>query len=314
MKFEKNTIIVISVLGFAIMLLIILIYTTFGSEESKNQSINQVFIPEAVSIDEYESKLDAVQYEEPEYDNSLPTLFNESNIDSNGYYDPNKEEFDRQRLIDSINEANQKKYNFNKRTPSPSHSKKPRASQTRKKKSITPKVDALEQARLRKEAYLNSQKEKVSLDQANERYEVRAQIYRNQDLELNKIVQIRLNEDFLYKGKFYPAKSTLLYGKVTSIVKSHINIEVNQIGTQVIQLFAYDPRLTSVRGLYKKEAGILEAELKKQADQELNRQLGSSTGVGQVIRSASTLFEKSKRKKLRTIPVANGTELILKSY
>ncbi|MDB9835506.1 hypothetical protein OAC51_01230 [Flavobacteriaceae bacterium] len=50
----------------------------------------------------------------------------------------------------------------------------------------------------------------------------------------------------MYKGKFYPDKSALLYEKVTSVIKSHINKVINQIGTQVIQLFAYADRLTSV--------------------------------------------------------------------
>jgi hypothetical protein len=111
MKLQKNKIVFISIVG--LVLIFIIAYGVQLSQEDEIPTLdtNKIPIPELEQQQEdYSSKLDAINdiKEVRHYD--APSMYDERLLDSNGIYDPDLLDKEKQRIVDSI--YNQGKINY----------------------------------------------------------------------------------------------------------------------------------------------------------------------------------------------------------
>ena len=118
MKIEKNKIVFAAVLvcvvlfiaGYAIMVL--------GDDEEPTMDSNQIPLPELdESLQEYDSKMEALEALKEARETNAPSVYDESLMDSTGVFDPMLEEKDKMHIIDSIYAESQITYGERKFSP-----------------------------------------------------------------------------------------------------------------------------------------------------------------------------------------------------
>ena len=287
---KKQTIIVISLPVLAIVCIFVYVKAVFGDDSPEQTDMNRVALPQLeIQKNTYSTRLEAVQAREEKAERARPSLYDETFFEGG-----NKETLEEDPKEEVKKEVEQKiaKSSKKKLKKAPINKPvKPKAyGQTSSKESIAEKEERI---RHRREAYFGSTKETGPA--APKKIEVRAVVYRNQYVELNQILELRFKEDFVFKGKIYPSKSTPLFGKITGVKKSFIQIEVNQIGQQLVTLYAYDPRMSSERGLYKEEAYELNDRFQNMGENELNQAINSGSTAGRVLRGAVKIVSNKKK-------------------
>ena len=310
---KKGLYVIIAVIVIVVFAIGIYSYMVFSKKEEV--TIEKINLPEIDERQEYNSKLEAVNSREIETNNNYIPLLDIEDTEDDLDEEKNKE---KEALLDSIlstqkntsRSSPQKKVQKTAQKRSSIQAHKPNNSVD----EVETEKERLGRIKARREAYAAA-KTKPKVDDGA-KIEIRAVFYRNQDLEVNKLVELRLINDFNYNGTLYKARNTLLFGKVTGIKNAFVNIEVSQIGTQPIKLYAYDPRMTSERGLYKEEAGIIEDEIKMRAEKQASRSIQAAGGgsVGYIVNGVQQIVDKKRRNQKRIIPVATGTEILLKNY
>ena len=106
MKIEKNKIVFISVLVVIVIFLVTYTLMITGEEEEQQENLRQTEIPalEEESQQTYDSKLEAIDNLKEVRDKNAPSIYDETFLDSLGYYDTELLEKEKERKIDSIYE------------------------------------------------------------------------------------------------------------------------------------------------------------------------------------------------------------------
>lgn len=111
MKIEKNKIVFGSVLAVIFIFLISFSVMVMGDDESENENLKQTTVPELEQDQkEYDSKLDAINDLKEVRETNAPSIYDEKLIDSLGIYDPDLQEKEKERIVDSIYASGQIKY------------------------------------------------------------------------------------------------------------------------------------------------------------------------------------------------------------
>ena len=250
MKIEKNKIVFISVLVVIVIFLVTYTLMITGEDEEHHENLRQTEIPdlEEKSHEIYDSKLEAIDNLKEVRDKNAPSIYDETFLDSLGYYDIKLLEKEKERKIDSIYElgkARQAQIANLKQTPqtSPSENNSPSLIER------APKVDTAEIEEKRKieakEMGLEHQLFFASAPEApkdgttsNTDKEINVMVDGTQVVKANSRLRMRLSQPARIGDKLIP-KNTPVFGFV-SFQPNRVLIEIENINKHQTSLKAFD--------------------------------------------------------------------------
>lgn len=250
MKIEKNKIVFISVLAVIVIFLVTYTLMIIREDEEQQENLRQTEIPdlEEASQETYDSKLKAIDKLKEVRDKNAPSIYDETFLDSLGYYDTELLEKEKERKIDSIYELGKARQaqiaNLSKTRPtrqqennSPALIKK------------VPKVDTAEIEEKRKieakEMGLEHQLFFASAPTKPQDFitnttdkEIKVMVDGTQVVKANSRLRMRLAQPARIGDKFIP-KNTPVFGFV-SFQSNRVLIEIENINKHQTSLKAFD--------------------------------------------------------------------------
>jgi hypothetical protein len=316
MKIEKNKIVFISVLVVIVIFLVTYTLMITGEEEEQQENLRQTEIPdlEEESQETYESKLEAIDNLKEVRDKNAPSIYDETFLDSLGYYDTELLEKEKERKIDSIYElgkARQAQIANLKQTPqtSPSENNSPSLIER------APKVDTAEIEEKRKieakEMGLEHQLFFASAPEApkdgttsNTDKEINVMVDGTQVVKANSRLRMRLSQPARIGDKLIP-KNTPVFGFV-SFQPNRVLIEIENINKHQTSLKAFDLEDGS-KGIY------IENNFRAEVTTEVLDDVIGDINIPSVpqVTGISKVFRRNNRNVKVTI--LNNYRLILKA-
>jgi len=250
MKIEKNKIVFISVLVVIVIFLVTYTIMITGEDEEQQENLRQTEIPalEEESQQTYDSKLEAIDNLKEVRDKNAPSIYDETFLDSLGYYDTELLEKEKERKIDSIYELGKARQaqiaNLTQtRLTSPPENSSPSLIKT------VPKVDTAEIEEKReieaKEMGLEHQlffasapKEAKDRITSTTDKEIKVVIDGTQVVKANSRLRMRLAQPAKIDDKLIP-KNTPVFGFV-SFQPNRVLIEIENINKHQTSLKAFD--------------------------------------------------------------------------
>ena len=250
MKIEKNKIVFISVLAVIVIFLITYTLMITGEDEEQQENLRQTEIPdlEEESQQTYDSKLEAIDNLKVVRDKNAPSIYDETFLDSLGYYDTELLEKEKERKIDSIYELGKARQAqianlIQTRLTSPPENSSPSLIKT------VPKVDTAEIEEKReieaKEMGLEHQlffasapKEAKDRITSTTDKEIKVVIDGTQVVKANSRLRMRLAQPAKIDDKLIP-KNTPVFGFV-SFQPNRVLIEIENINKHQTSLKAFD--------------------------------------------------------------------------
>ncbi|WP_318310087.1 conjugative transposon protein TraM [Flagellimonas crocea] len=299
MKMDRNKLLftglLISICGF------IILYALQMGEPSKDEEIRQPRVPELVEEpEEFSSKLEAVDAIQEERERTKPSLYGEEYIDSTGTYDPELQENERQRIVDSI--YREGRIDYGAGTYRKPKSKTQPIRDTQKENSDpkpAPRPIDFSKAHT---AFFGF--EILQRDSVHPPVAIMAMVNGEQRVRAKNRLELRLMEDVVFNSRFFK-RNTLLYGFV-SFRANRVFVAIDHIGQHSVRLKAYDI-MDGEEGIYVENSYREEAkrEVLDDAVQDISvpgmPQLG---GIKQVFRRSNRTVR---------VTVHDGYQLILKS-
>jgi len=250
MKIEKNKIVFISVLAVIVIFLVTYTLMITGENEEQQENLRQTEVPalEEESQQTYDSKLEAIDNLKEVRDKNAPSIYDETFLDSLGYYDTGLLEKEKERKIDSIYELGKARQ---AQIANPTQTRPTSAPENSGPSLIktVPKVDTTEIEEKRKiqakEMGLEHQLFFASTPQepkdfiTNTTYkEIKVVVDGTQVVKSNSRLRMRLSEPARISGKLIP-KNTPIFGFV-SFQPNRVLIEIENIHKHQTNLKAFD--------------------------------------------------------------------------
>ncbi len=306
MKIEKNKLVFGAIIGIVVIFLISYSFIELGDDEDDTENLKQTLVPELEQEQEdYTSKLDAINDLKEVRETNAPSIYDESLLDSLGYYDPENAIKEKERIVDSIYRLGKIDYKENRyRNAAPKIKAKPI---TLKKDSIIPKVDSTIET---KELGLEHQLFFASNPLKNELYsnvKTDNQIYvavdGYQTVKADFRLRMRLDKDAIINNRLIP-KNTPVFGFI-SFQPNRVLIEIENIQNTSVNLTAFDYEDGS-EGIY------VENSFRADARREIVEDVVNDINIGGVpqVNGIKQLFQRSNRNVKATI--VNNYKLILK--
>jgi len=309
MKIEKNKIVFVAVL--AVVILFLICYTIMlNDEDSDNHELEQTTVPKLESDSkEYQSKLDALNDLKEVRKNTAPSIYDESLLDSLGYFDPLFAEKEKQRIVDSIYQANQIQY-------------EPRQyAELGKSTTYVAPHPVLDSAALRQELEVATQelglqhqlffaaststglKAKELIASTTDT--LKAVVDGDQVVKANSRIRLRLTSESTINGVTFP-KNTLVFGTV-SFQPNRALISIEQINHQPVPLKAYDFQ-DGLEGIY------VENNFRAQASREVFDDVLQDVNIPSLpqVSGISQLLRRDNRNV--KVTVLNNYKLLLKAH
>ncbi len=302
MKIKKNTLIVGSIVGMVILFIIFYAMVVFGSGK-QDKPLQESIVPTLENEKEtYKSKLEAVDAIKEEKKKWIPEMYDESKLDENGYFIDNKEEKDKQKIIDSIYKAGKIQYSLPAKKPV-RHQKT--NIKTPKKLPSPVLKEPIEDIKKEQEAFFKANSEpteKSTTTLGKTDPVIYAEVNGNQVIKNNNRLEMRLAKDATING-FLFKKNTYVYGN-TKFKPNRIIVTIKSIDNKPVALEAYDVQDGGL-GIY------VENSLRAETGSELSRDLSSE--INEPIPGISTLKKIFRRKtKNIKVTVINKYQLLLK--
>ncbi|TDN80331.1 conjugative transposon protein TraM [Zunongwangia sp. SCSIO 43204] len=250
MKIEKNKIVFISVLVVIVIFLVTYTLMITGEDEEHHENLRQTEIPdlEEESHEIYDSKLEAIDKLKEVRDKNAPSIYDETFLDSLGYYDTKLLEKEKERKIDSIYELGKARQAQIAHLTQTRPSRPPENNSPALIKKV-PKVDTAEIEETRKieakEMGLEHQLFFASAPQEPEDVitnttdkEIKVMVDGTQVVKANSRLRMRLAQPASIGDKFIP-KNTPVFGFV-SFQPNRVLIEIENINKHQTSLKAFD--------------------------------------------------------------------------
>jgi len=304
MKLQKNKIVFVLVLASVVLFITIYALLTFGKEEEPELNTDQIPLPDLEeSPKAYESKLEALEAIKEERKTTAPPIYPEHMVDEKGYFNPDYMAYEKQRIIDSIYDVGQDKYDRQspkrqstaaldhkpeKKTPSISYSN-----------NVTKGIDIKTLGLEHQLFFASKPKSNHKLPNKTPMVRVigRQQIREGQRLELMLTSPLTINSIYL-------PKYTRVYG-FTKIRPNRVLVEVSRLGDHPVALKAYDLQ-DGKEGIYVENH--LKGALVNQGLDETIREV-NIPGVPQ-LGGIKNIFRKDNRAIKVEIP--NNYQFLLK--
>lgn len=284
----------ISICGF------IILYALEMGKPSKERDLSQPKVPELTEEpEEYRSKLEAVDAIKEERERTKPSLYGEEYIDSTGTYDPELQENERQRIVDSIYREGRIDYGAGTyRKPT---TKTPQiGNQVTENSDLKPEPKPIDFSKAYT-AFFGSkmiERDSVHLPDA-----IKAMVNGEQRVKAKNRLELRLKEDMYINDRHF-ARNTLLYGFV-SFRANRVFVAIDHIGQHPVRLKAYDIR-DGGEGIYVENSYREEAKREVMDDAVQDISLPGMPQLGGI----KQVFRRSNRTV--RVTVYDGYQLILK--
>ena len=307
MKIEKNKIVFVAVL--VVVILFLISYTLMLQDtDSDSNELEQTTVPKLENDSkEYHSKLDALNDLKEVRENTAPSIYDESLLDSLGYFDPLFAEKEKQRIVDSIYQANAIQY-------------KPREyTELRSSTKVVSAQPEFDSAVLRQEQHVATQElglqhqlffaaaTSTSLKTtpifAASNPVLNAVVDGNQVVRANSRIRLRLTETGTVNGTTLD-KNTLVFGTI-SFQPNRALITIETINHQPIALQAYDLQ-DGLEGIY------IENNFRAQASREVFDDVLQDVNIASLpqVGGISQLLRRDNRNV--KVNVLNNSRMLLK--
>lgn len=304
MKVEKNKIVFISVFALVVIFLIAYTFLIMGDDETETKNLKQTEVPELKQEQkEYKSKLDAINNLKEVRQTNAPSIYNESLLDSLGYYDPELDTKKKQRIVDSIYSS--EKIRYSDRTYEYTYLKD--SAKNGKTKSKT-SPDNLEPTISTKDIGLEHQlffasKPTSTAKTAQTDDVIFVEVDGNQVVMANNRLRMRITNTALIEGKVIP-ENTLIYGFIR-FQPNRALIEIENLNHHPTKLKAFDLQDGS-EGIY------VENNFRAEVSKEVIGDVIGDINIPSVpqIGGLKKVFQRNNRNVKVTI--VNNYKLILK--
>ncbi|MFD2562950.1 conjugative transposon protein TraM [Aquimarina rubra] len=306
MKIEKNKLVFGGVIAVVVIFLISYSFIALGDDEDDTENLKQTLVPELEQEQEdYTSKLDAINDLKEVRETNAPSIYDESLLDSLGYYDPENAIKEKERIVDSIYRLGKIDYKENRyRDAAPKIKVKPIPP---KKDSIVTEVDpTIEAKELGLEHQLffasNPLKNELSANVKTDN-QIYVAVDGNQTVKADFRLRMRLDKDAIINNRLIP-KNTPVFGFI-SFQPNRVLIEIENIQNTSVHLTAFDYEDGS-EGIY------VENSFRADARREIVEDVVNDINIGGVpqVSGIKQLFQRSNRNVKATI--VNNYKLILK--
>ena len=301
MRIEKNKIVFAAVLAVLFLFLISYSLMIMGDDESETENLKQTLVPDLeANQKEYGSKLDAINDLKEVRESNAPSIYNEKLIDSLGFYDPDLECREKERIVDSIYRAGRITYTDHNAEPT-------------KQKTVappTPKTTDLAEIEMAQ----NVQVKALGLEHqlffassplpnANTNETLYAVVDGDQVVMANSRLRMRLTKSATIDGKRIP-KNTLIFGFI-SFQPNRALIDIEHIQHHPAQLKGFDLQDGS-EGIY------VENSFREEATNEVLDDIVQDINIPSVpqLGGITQVFRRTNRKV--KVTVLNNYRLILK--
>lgn len=304
MKAQKNKIIFIAAIAFVILFMVWYYMGVVAKDYSDQEELLQTEVPTLEEQQkEYTSKLEAVNDVKEEKEKTAPSVYSETNIDSTGLYDPDLEEKQRQKLVDSIYRNGRINYAQVPEKIVPNTYQMGIKSRGPSKNELRETRD-FSQAHA---AFFNSAptitNPETDLEPPSNDAFIIVEVNGEQTIRQNERLELRLAVDAEIGGEVVP-RNTLVYGFVT-FQPNRVLLDISNIQHRKVSLKAYD-LLDGNEGIYIRNSFRSDAQREVLDDvvQDIN-----VPGMPQV-RGIKQVFRRNNRNV--RVTVRNQYQLILK--
>ncbi|WP_373056366.1 conjugative transposon protein TraM [Zunongwangia sp. H14] len=306
MKIEKNKIVFASVLAVVILFIVAYSFTIMSDDDNENDNLRQTTIPEIGNEqEEYFSKLDAINALKEVKETNAPSIYDESLIDSAGFYDPDLIDKEKQRIVDSIYNSGRISYSDNPYRSAASVIIKKEKSEIDSTLPKAPTVISVKEIGLEHQLFFSSNpSENPGQTPSNIDNMIYAEVDGTQVVKQNYRLRMRLSEDARINGILIP-KNTPVFGFI-SFQPNRALIDIENINHKPVKLKAYDLQDGS-EGIYVENS--LRADATREVLDDLVQDI-NITGVPQVS-GIKKVFQRDNRNI--KVTVTNTYKLILKA-
>jgi len=306
MKVEKNKIVFSAVLAVILIFLIAYSVMVMGDDESENENLDQTLVPELEQEQkEYDSKLDAINDLKEVRETNAPSIYDEKLIDSLGFYNPDLDEKEKKRIVDSIYETG--RINYSDKTYKNIGVKRVVAQVAEEVDSVEIKTEQKIEAKgmgLEHQLFFASAPlRNKSLIAGNTDGVIYVVVEGNQVVKVNSRLRMRLTKAATINGKLIP-KNTDVFGFI-SFKPNRALIEIENIEHHPTSLKAFDLQDGS-EGIYVQNSFRAEAtnEVLDDIIEDINiPSVPQVSGISKVLR---------RNNRNIKITVLNNYKLILK--
>ncbi len=304
MKIEKNKIVFGSVLLIVLIFIITYSIKVMSNDENEAESLTQTAVPDLdENQKEYKSKLEAIDALKEVRETNAPSIYDEKNIDSLGFYDPDFMDKEKVRIVDSIYKHNKINYSKDTYVVPERYRRKPKVDEdslpTKEEVTIELKELGLEQQLF----FASDPMANPKLGIANSDAEIYVEVDGNQVVKINYRLRMRLLKAAVINGIKVP-KNTPVFGFI-SFKPNRALIEIENINHRPVKLKAFDLQDGS-EGIY------VENSFRADATREVVDDIVGDININGVPEISGV--QKIFRKKYRTVKVTvtNNYKLILK--
>lgn len=304
MKLEKNKIVFISVLALVVIFLIAYTFLIMGDDETETKNLKQTEVPELKQEQkEYKSKLDAINNLKEVRQTNAPSIYNESLLDSLGYYDPELDAKKKQRIVDSIYSSEKIKYSD--RTYEYTYLKDSGTNKKTKPKispeSLEPTISTKDMGLEHQLFFASKPASTVKITHTDD--VIFVEVDGNQVVMTNNRLRMRITKAALIEGRVIP-ENTLVYGFIR-FQPNRALIEIENLNHHPTKLKAFDLQDGS-EGIY------VENNFRAEVSKEVIGDVIGDINIPSVpqIGGLKKVFQRNNRNVKVTI--VNNYKLILK--
>lgn len=305
MKIEKNKVVFASVLAVVILFIVAYSYMVYSADEEETENLRQTAVPKLeTEQEEYDSKLDAINALKEVRQTNAPSIYDESLIDSAGYYDPEFQDREKERIIDSIYELGSKRSAMLAERKQTEEIDEPQIAVVKPEiPEIQPDISAKEIGLEHQLFFASNPISNSGFNNSNTDNWIYAEVDGNQVVKKNSRLRMRLNREANIAGRIFP-KNTPIFGFI-SFQPNRALIVIEHIDHLPVKLKAYDLQ-DGIEGIYIENS--LRADATREVVDDLIQDINIA-GVPQV-GGIKNVFQRNNRN-IR-VTVTNTYKLILK--
>lgn len=307
MKIEKNKIVFGSVLAIVVIFIVGYTILVMSDDDGNYENLKQTAVPELQQQSEdYNSKLDAINALKEVRETNAPSIYDESMLDSLGYYDANLNEKQKERIVDSIYKSGRITYSdISERQVSSRWTNKPAVAKVEiQAEPIDQTIEAKEMA-LQHQMFFASNPKLNENDFYGKTDDVLyVAVDGNQVVKVNHRLRMRLTKSAIVNDKVLP-KNTPIYGFI-KFQPNRAMIHIENINHLPTKLKAFDLQDGS-EGIY------IENNFRADASKEVIDDIVQDVNIAGVpqVGGIKKVFQRSN-KNVR-VTIVNNYHLLLKS-
>ena len=299
MKLDKKKITFIAVIGAVVIFIITYSILAFGKDDSQKDELQETQVPVLENpIDDYTSRLDAVDDLKEVRQPNAPSIYDEKYLDSTGVFDPDFLEKEKIRMVDSI--YNNSRINYTTgtfRETNPVRDSVVNAiakKQQAQKKEAAISVEEIDPKALALEQQLFFASNPLPVEETVNAPSIVVIVDKKQVIKVNDRLQMRTLGDVEINGVLIP-KNTTLFG-IVSFKPNRVLLQIENIDNIPLSFKAYDFR-DRLEGIYIKNS--FREELRQQVLGDVVDDI-NVPGVPQVT-GIKRLFQRSNRQVKVTV-------------